>query len=120
MRKAVPESTAFRLYPVLDKDTLRYQKCGSIIDPKTVVKNGNRKLSAVEKLFYQSGGKTVTVENLHAPLTAVGTCHILTYDNRLGDPSAEGLSYILHDNIWGTNFPLWYEDDACFDFVIHF
>lgn len=114
----LPESTAFRLYPVLDKDTLRYQKCGSIIDPKTVVKNGNRKLSAVEKLFYQSGGKTVTVENLHAPLTAVGTCHILTYDNRIGDPSAEGLSYVLHDNIWGTNFPLWYEDDACFDFVV--
>lgn len=30
----------------------------------------------------------------------------------------DGISYVLYDNVWGTNFPLWYEDNARFDFVI--
>jgi hypothetical protein len=28
------------------------------------------------------------------------------------------MHFLLHDNVWGTNFPLWYEDDARFRFSI--
>ena len=30
----------------------------------------------------------------------------------------DGLTFVLHDNVWGTNFPLWYEDNARFGFEI--
>ena len=34
------------------------------------------------------------------------------------DIEKDGLSYVLYNNVWGTNFPLWYEDNAKFVFRI--
>ena len=31
---------------------------------------------------------------------------------------SDGISYVLYNNVWGTNFPLWYEENAHFEFVI--
>ena len=43
---------------------------------------------------------------------------ILEYDNKIEDCATDGISYVLYNNVWGTNFPLWYEDNACFSFKI--
>ena len=34
------------------------------------------------------------------------------------DYKKDGISFVLYNNVWGTNFPLWYEDNACFQFEI--
>jgi hypothetical protein len=31
---------------------------------------------------------------------------------------SDGISYVLYNNVWGTNFPLWYEENAHFEFLI--
>lgn len=44
--------------------------------------------------------------------------NVLHYDNAQPDFVKHGITYVLHNNVWGTNFPLWYEDNAIFNFVI--
>ena len=34
------------------------------------------------------------------------------------DINKDGISYVLCNNVWGTNFPLWYEENAMFSFEI--
>ena len=43
---------------------------------------------------------------------------LLEYDNKIESLEKDGISYVLCNNIWGTNFPLWYEDNARFEFSI--
>lgn len=43
---------------------------------------------------------------------------ILEYDNKIESIEEDGISFVLYDNVWGTNFPLWYEENARFKFEI--
>uniref|UniRef100_UPI003AEF179F hypothetical protein n=1 Tax=Ruminococcus sp. TaxID=41978 RepID=UPI003AEF179F len=52
------------------------------------------------------------------PLLSLGKGKILEYDNKIENAKKDGISYVLYDNVWGTNFPLWYEDNAMFSFKI--
>ena len=57
------------------------------------------------------------ITNESSPLVSIGGGDILHFDNEY-HPLSDGLSYILYDNIWGTNFPLWYSDNAYFKFTV--
>ena len=108
------ESTVFRLYPACAQEEIRYTKLGAEIDPMTVVKNGNRNLSAVWDMHF--GPYCFT--NHHAALIGLGKGKILRFDNQFEDVAQNGIAYLLHNNVWGTNFPLWYGDNAYFRFDI--
>ena len=88
-----------------------------MIDPYDVVRNGNRNLAAVESVQFDINGNTYEIKNCHAPLVALGKGKILRFDNEYADIS-EGISFCLHNNVWGTNFPLWYENNAYFRFEL--
>lgn len=108
------ESTVFRLYPACAQEEIRYTKIDTEVDPMTVVKNGNRNLSAVWDMHFGP----YRFINRHAALIGLGKGKILRFDNQFESIEQNGISYILHDNVWGTNFPLWYEDNAYFRFDI--
>ncbi|MDE7191306.1 MAG: DUF5054 domain-containing protein [Clostridia bacterium] len=110
------ESIALHLYPNFDK--VYYQKIGSTVDPMTTVSGGNRKLSVVEGINIFLGGNEYLLLNKEAVLVASDGGNILHYDNAQPDFDKHGITYVLHNNVWGTNFPLWYEDNAIFNFVI--
>ena len=57
------------------------------------------------------------MESLHAPLISVGGRHLYDENESYGDP-AEGMWYLLCNNRWGTNFPLWYGENARFRFTV--
>ena len=84
------------------------------VDPFRVRRGGNRKLHVSPRFTW---GK-VTVESLHAPLLSVGGEHLYDVDDRYGSLN-QGLSYVLFNNRWDTNFRLWYEENASFDFKVH-
>lgn len=98
---------------------LKLQKLGTEIDPQTVISGGSRNLHAVQAVTLQTGKGTYCFQNHHAPLLSVGRGKILEFDNRFENFQTDGMTYVLHDNVWGTNFPLWYEDNArfCFDII---
>jgi hypothetical protein len=93
-------------------------KMGEWISPSDVICGGNRLLHAV-----QSGVRCpvrtghLLLETLDAPLVAPGAPQLLRHNN--DDPNDTGGMHInLYNNVWGTNFPMWYADDARFRFAL--
>ncbi|MGN1478449.1 MAG: DUF5054 domain-containing protein, partial [Acutalibacteraceae bacterium] len=111
-----PEAIFFHLYP--DSDELTLIKTGSEIDYKSTVSMGGRNLHAVEKAIIKNNSVDFEIYNNHSPLISIGQGKILEYDNKIESPEKDGISYVLCNNVWGTNFPLWYEDNARFEFRI--
>ncbi|MDD6603259.1 MAG: DUF5054 domain-containing protein [Eubacteriales bacterium] len=110
------EAIFLHLYPAFDDFSLT--KLGSNIDYKSVVSMGGRNLHAVEKCTFKCSGEEFEIQNLHSPLISLGQGKILEYDNKIEDCATDGISYVLYNNVWGTNFPLWYEENARFTFEI--
>ena len=91
-------------------------KTHSKVDPNDVVSKGGRNLHAVFSAETNNGKYRFT--NKHNPLISIGKGKILEIDNKLESMEEDGISYVLYDNVWGTNFPLWYENNAKFEFEI--
>ena len=111
-----PEAIFLHLYPNADEFTLI--KLGCEIDYNSTVSMGGRNLHAVQKCRMKNDGGDFEICNLHAPLISIGQGKILEYDNKIENLEKDGISYVLCNNVWGTNFPLWYEDNARFEFKI--
>jgi hypothetical protein len=94
------------------------EKIGELISPLEVIRNGNRKLHAVDRYVFHRGLHNLLIfETLDAPLLAPGEPSLLNFNDKL--PSLKrGLHFNLYNNIWGTNFPMWYEEDARFRFAL--
>lgn len=112
----IPEAMFLRLYPA-EVNTVTAVKCGGDVDVSDIVVNGNRRLFACEKLKIKSEEASLEIINHHSPLCVPGFCNLVRFGNDYPNPD-DGISFVLHDSIWGTNFPLWYEDNARFEFSI--
>ena len=110
------EALFFRLFPCADKIT--FNKIGREIRPNETVSMGGRNLSAVFGVTLKKGNATYDIINTDAPLISVGRGKILEFDNKFESMEKDGISYVLYNNVWGTNFPLWYEENASFEFMI--
>lgn len=110
------EAIFLHIYP--NTSDFRLVKLGSLIDYKSTVSMGGRNLHAVEKCIMNSDFGNFDFINRHSPLISIGRGKILEYDNKIENIEKDGISYVLYDNVWGTNFPLWYEDNARFEFSI--
>lgn len=89
-------------------------KLGEWIDPKAVVSKGNRRMHAVE-----SGVKfkTLLLESKDTALVNLGEPGLFQFSNTPADLEA-GVWFNLFNNMWGTNFPMWYGENARFRFKI--
>jgi hypothetical protein len=105
------EAIYMHLFPAED---VMLKKSGYLINPLEVASKGSRNLHAVQSV--EIGNYEII--NHHSPLVSVGKGKILEFDNKFEDAKTDGVSFILYNNVWGTNFPLWYEDNAKFTFEI--
>lgn len=86
------------------------EKLGQWIAPEEIVGGGNKRLHGVE------GGvrfETMQLSTLDAPLVNLGEPALLTF-SREDAPTDRGVCINLHNNVWGTNFVMWYDEDARF------
>ncbi len=115
----LPEALWMSFNPIVN-DSRRWQmdKLGKWISPLDVIKNGNRHLHAVGRgVRYQDRDTELLIETLDAPLVAPGDMSLLHFNNR--QPVLKnGMHFNLYNNIWATNFPMWFEDDARFRFIL--
>lgn len=85
-------------------------KIGKWISPENII--GSPLISAVENGVRNN---SVVIETIDSALVA-------PYGRRLLHYNEEGLKqdlyFNLYNNIWNTNFPMWYSDDAVFRFAI--
>jgi len=91
-----------------------FEKMGVQIDPLDVVHDGNKHLHALSGPV--SSGD-FSIFSLDAPLVAPGRPSLLDFNNRQPDLRS-GVSFNLYNNMWGTNFPMWYSEDAAFNFQL--
>ncbi len=106
------EAIYLNLFP--DADNVELTKLGCKVKPEEVTLNGSRNLHAVQSVSFGD----CEIVNLHSPLVSFGRGKILEFDNKLESVKNDGISFVLQNNVWGTNFPLWYEDNARFLFEI--
>ncbi|MGN0535953.1 MAG: DUF5054 domain-containing protein, partial [Eubacterium sp.] len=98
------EAIFLHLYPAFDDFSMI--KLGSKIDYNSVISMGGKNLHAVEKCIFENSGGAFVIQNFHSPLISLGQGKILEYDNKIEDCTTDGISYVLYNNVWGTNFPL--------------
>ncbi len=108
----ITEAIYFHLFPCGD---VKYNKIGTLVDPSDIASMGGRNLNVVESVQIKDSYR---IHNLHSPIVSAGKGKILQFDNKYEDIEKDGLTYVLYNNVWGTNFPLWYEDNAHFEFRI--
>jgi hypothetical protein len=91
---------------------------GQWVSPLEIIPDGNRKMHAVGTgISYRDAEGSFLLETLDAPLVAPGNPSLLNFNNQQPDPQ-KGMHINLYNNVWGTNFPQWYEEDARFRFVL--
>lgn len=116
----LPEAIWFSFCPRVETENVVLDKLGQPVSPLDVVENGNRHLHAVGRgVTYRgaNGRDLLEIETLDAPLVAPGERSLLNFTNRQ-PPLQRGMHFLLYDNVWGTNFGMWYQDDARFEFVL--
>lgn len=115
----LPEATWLGVRPmVADPNAMVLDKLGQEVSPVDVVPRGGRHLHAVgEGVRWPDPDGTLALRTLDAPLVAPGHPRLLDPDP---GPLAldEGVWVCLHDNVWGTNFPMWSEARARFRFEL--
>jgi len=117
----LPEALWFSMIPVFRSGiSVRIHKLGQEVDPRDVVASGNRHLHASGEgisVHYPEGN--LRISSLDAPLVATGEPALLNFTNEQPDLT-QGLHFNLYNNVWGTNFPMWLEDDCRFRFNVTF
>ncbi len=115
----LPEGIWLSFVPVVQNpDVWMMDKLGSPISPLDVVPNGNRYLHAVGRgVSYHAADGALEIDTFDAPLVAPGDPSLLNFDSE--QPTlAHGMHFNLFNNIWGTNFPMWFDGDARFRFTL--
>jgi hypothetical protein len=64
------------------------------------------------------GSHLFAVEPLDAPVIALGERTPLLFSNEQPDLS-RGIHSCLYNNAWGTNYIMWYGEDARFRYVLN-
>jgi hypothetical protein len=115
----MPEALWFSFIPPLSKDgTLKIEKLGESVDPLDVVPNGNRHLHACSgSVQFIEPALKLNITSLDAPLVAPGQPSLLDFNNNPPD-LAQGVHFNMLNNLWGTNFPMWFEEDCRFRFIM--
>ena len=115
----LPEALWLSFIPrVRDPRAWRLDKLGQWVSPYDVLLDGNRHLHAVQRgARYDDGHTSLSIDTLDCALLAPGEPALLNFSNRQPNLRA-GLHANLYNNQWGTNFPMWYEEDARFRFTI--
>ncbi|RXZ82876.1 DUF5054 domain-containing protein [Paenibacillaceae bacterium] len=113
----LPEASWFSCGLKVDNPNLwTMDKLGRAISPLRVVRDGNRNLHALDRgVYYDGADGSAIIETLDSALVAPGQRRLLQFDNSFASLD-QGWHFNLHNNIWGTNFPMWFGEDAKFRF----
>lgn len=112
----LPEASWFSFIPAIQEGNWILDKMGQPVNFKDVVKDGNRKLHAIQNdVRLEDSDQKCIIESLDAPLVAPGERNLLSFDNMLPD-AKDGVHFCLHNNVWGTNFMMWFGEDMKYRF----
>lgn len=91
------------------------------LSPYDVIEHSNRNIHSLTKdgLTYLGVEGKVNIQSIDAPLFSFGRRGLLVFDDKQLSLN-EGIFINLYNNVWGTNFPAWFEDDMVYNFGAKF
>jgi hypothetical protein len=96
------------------------EKMGEKMDVLDVVEGGNRQMHSIDRYVDIVTTKgAIRITTLDAPLVVVGERNALNYSTTLPDLS-KGIHFCLFNNLWGTNFTMWWEGSISYRFKIEY
>ena len=94
------------------------EKTGFMVDVSDVAPGGNRQMHAIDRFIDVITDKgTVRITSLDAPLAVIGERNMLNYSLKLPELN-RGVHFCLFNNLWGTNFSMWWEGSICYRFIV--
>jgi len=94
------------------------EKMGFMVDVTDVVAGGNRQMHAIDNCIDLITDKgTVRITSLDAPFAVIGERNMLNYSKHLPELN-KGVHFCLFNNLWGTNFTMWWEGNITYRFII--
>ncbi len=116
----IPETLWFNINPRFkNPNQLKINKLGYDVSPLSVVYDGNRNIHVQDKgITYNGADASASITSNRVGLIGVGDMKILRFDQKIADPS-KGVYFNIFNNVWGTNFPMWFEEDIVVDFKIN-
>ena len=116
----LPEALWFSFVPELrQNEHWLMDKSGLPVDPRDVVRNGGMKMHGVQSGVWLKGENALKIMTEDAPMVSPAGRNLLNFDNKIPDPQG-GMHFCLYNNVWGTNFTMWFEDDMKFRFRLKF
>lgn len=92
------------------------EKCGTQVDILDVVPGGNRRMHCIDEYVDIITDKgTIRITSLDCPIFTVGERNAIGYSRDLPNIS-EGVHFCLFNNLWSTNFNLWWEGSIRYRF----
>lgn len=92
----------------------RIRKLGAEMNPQKVVAKGGRRLHGTDfGVFYDE----LSIELMDSALVAPAEPSLLNFIQDIPTDD-ETIWFNLYNNMWNTNFPMWYEEDARFRFIL--
>ena len=104
----LPQACWFKIKDL--EENWKIQKMGQWISPDEII--GSPFISGIDEGAKNS---TLIVKSLDCGLVAPFGRRLLQYGQ---EHHGQDLYFNLYNNIWNTNFPMWYADDALFRFEI--
>jgi Domain of unknown function (DUF5054) len=113
----MPEAS-FLTFTPQGVDAWQFRKLGLWQPADRTASHGGGQLQAVEAIRAAIAGTgSLEIAPLDTPLVAPLAWNFMTFDT--GQPDfAAGIRFNLHNNKWGTNFPMWWEGDLLARFVV--
>jgi len=91
------------------------RKLDSLLDPTKTQSGGNHRMHAVTELLHPR----LSITPIDSFLVALGSRYLLRYQDHAAKTTSR-FQWNLYNNAWGTNFPVWYGEDAVFRFRLDF
>jgi hypothetical protein len=96
---------------------IKIKKLGEVINPLEVVEYGNRNYHCTEEASFKIGNAQISIIPLDSKLLSLGERRLYNFEQNCADLKG-GLHFNLYNNLWGTNFKMWYEEDIISRFKI--
>lgn len=115
----LPEALWFSFIPTVNRGDWFVDKMGEMVNFRDVESHGNRKMHVcIEGVELKNiDGPQISLTSLDAPLVMFGNSSLLDFNNEL--PKVEdGVHFCLFNNVWGTNYTMWFEEDMQYRFVV--
>lgn len=113
----LPEAYWFSFLPRQIEQIL-VEKTGKPVNVLDVVTGGNRQMHAIDRFVdIKTTAGTIRISSQDALLVAIGERNLLNYSTKLPDIQ-KGIHFCLFNNVWGTNFRMWFEGSITYRFRI--